>query len=1418
MRSGDLQKITVKVHGKEKGTGILYPAPNDKHVYLLTARHTVDGRDALGTDQKHNINDIKIFLFNKSSCKTDIEYDIPPIEIIRSKNFKKDIIIITLDKQKIKQILKILDYETKNHKELKQGNNIIFGGFPRAAGEDFDTDDTGTYKEIEMKDSFQFDTTKDYSNREKEEDDGVGATTHKYFVSGYSGAGVFFNDSNTLSLIGILTKYRESGKTCYAIPIQQFFELVDIDIMKRQSIAKNQIKLKSDLGSDIIFKRSVSKRESYSSYTDMFMNNIEDTTLLDVVKQEQYIVLLGDAGLGKSEELKMLTNALSQENELSFYVELKRKSNLDIGELSSNIGMFYLILDGLDEVDSLEIIKEEIDRYILHYPNAKIIISCRKSFFKLNTTLSKEFNPYYILPLSRDEINRYIESKLSPRLASNFRKQLSNQLDTYELLTIPFFLVRLVEYFKGNKTFPTVGELFKFLIDTALQSRLKSQTQNDENHQLRVKCVNNLTKMAFIMEVMGVNSLAHADYLEIIDTEIMKVLNPQSSLLTQNNEDWQFTHRNFQEYLAAQFLSKCTGLSEIQSVICFKENRNEINPAWQHVMAFLTNLLTGQLQKEWINWILEVAPFYLFQSEVGNLDKALKTEIIYQIFEKLELKETSIHWGYMPNFTRFIEKSADLDEIMKFILSKLAKFPECYFPILSYIDKSVLKDYWEDIYPLIEVKLESEYNDFCFTLLAKSAEFVSEENYTKWIDKYIENPEVEIRKSCYLLIRAKELQYKYMDFLIVRCLNEEGNGNTDPYDIVNCLEKSNQTGIISFFEVFMTRFQEIDNNGKHTINDIVRIMIKNAVNNTFIQVISPMQRELISNSLVKIVFSNSLCFDNQKEILSFFQQTQRLYVLINAIINKPTSYWHLNYYLNEQGIKYLVEEYQNKNITQELLLDLYNNVYGENASYFRKHYQELLGMPLPSLSRSEKGQNEYQFSQEKQKELTYQATFYKEAFIAQLSAIFEMGEMEVFGENLHKALSAKNFYNNTKFSTQIYWYIYRNCSTISKEELEKHVEKNWEKQLQPDLAYTYLKDKQGVVIQDAEKNILKAWCKNIYTEKFKAEYAIKVHENGEIRYYNHPLWFYYFVSYFNFIDYDKNVYKSFFEYMLWFHTDLIYGFLQKQLSPQEINELVVEQIKSLKWMNSSTFFFYIKSFIKNLPNTEGIDADIFKPYFGSENKEVKKDAISLFISLDGEENDIIDLLQHIEVEDIDVGLLILGSLENKGVWGRKPVKDFINKHFNNHNIDRHSKHLLVRYMFLINEPSIFNYFKQCIEMGDWELIDNTWSIIKEDSFVNMKLLTHLDNILSLYIAYIEKRNPEHLSNIFRMMLHYIAIHDQGHYYYEVKAAIDANINLEINGIKDERLKSFSDNLAYTYHRIKKYSIEEAIAFYEKYKK
>ena len=342
---------------------------------------------------------------------------------------------------------------------------------------------------------------------------------------------------------------------------------------------------------------------SVSDYIPRWVSLYEDTnqsSLLRLMEQEKRLSLRGavqkhkkilmlcDAGMGKSIELQNLAHELSNRFHTFLYL-LENYSGQDIQELLPESyrqlppNRIALLLDGYDELNSefAKTFRNKIKQYTQDAPAVNIVISSRSNFCgNESRNESRTFPGFYVYVLEKlDEadLRKYLKSAgidITLFWKCAYVKGVS------DLAFNPFYLLRLASIYAKDNDLPPKNQLMDRLI--AETFNVDDQKFSGELDERYVELFSSLESLAVAMQLMHRQSLDDRDEYQTLISTSGRELIKKSGLLKRESTGWKFSHNNFREYLAAKYLSRLP--KDYVTPIFY--NGTNIQPYWVNTLGY----------------------------------------------------------------------------------------------------------------------------------------------------------------------------------------------------------------------------------------------------------------------------------------------------------------------------------------------------------------------------------------------------------------------------------------------------------------------------------------------------------------------------------------------------------------------------------------------------------------------------------------------------------------------------------------------------------------------------------------------------------------------------------------------------------------------------------------------------------------
>lgn len=385
----------------------------------------------------------------------------------------------------------------------------------------------------------------------------------------------------------------------------------------------------------------------------LYFNREDKKTLLDICLEKKHVVLLGEAGCGKTVEVAYLAYQISSMdyNYYPVYISLNTYTNENICDLIPteynrlNMNEMFFIFDGFDEIEPqcLNIFARKLNVFAKENQDTLILVTSRNNFYKntldekISGTLSSFFE-YGICKLSTADIKNYLLSQKVD--INNFYREIKSK-NLNDLIIVPFYLIELVVLFKEYENLPTKTTVMDILIESRFRfdgGKYKTTIDMEDSEYELNKL---LQQLAFALQCTQKNYFTNKEYQSLFNDKQRMTLKYSGIWIKDAKNNWLFQHNNFREYLVAKYLYE-EPLETIINFITYPDNREEIKPSWINTLSYLVLIYSSD---ELLEWLKSTSPSIIVKFEPHRIDEITRQKVFIDIFELYKNKNMWISWN-----------------------------------------------------------------------------------------------------------------------------------------------------------------------------------------------------------------------------------------------------------------------------------------------------------------------------------------------------------------------------------------------------------------------------------------------------------------------------------------------------------------------------------------------------------------------------------------------------------------------------------------------------------------------------------------------------------------------------------------------------------------------------------------------------
>jgi len=389
--------------------------------------------------------------------------------------------------------------------------------------------------------------------------------------------------------------------------------------------------------------RKLFQKEKENSYQFHDSSN-KGVVLSELIHSESKILILGNPGIGKTTELKILARILWEDRtknrlvpvliNLKYFRTNDSFENFIQVENWQEVPQITFILDGLDEVADIQDLISALEVFINKHSKKsyRYVLSCRTNIYHKYLVELSDFKTFYLHSLT--------EYQAESILTNEFNIPYS-KIEKFPFLKgyfeSPFFINRFAQLIKKRDDDLTYLSLWQDYI----QFSLEADKNKFKKRELFIvsKITAALRKAAITLELMHKNTLNESELVQIFDDQVETAQQLSLFKLDSKNAQYSFTHKQTQEYLVASSLTNLN-IDEILETIKIPEVE-AVHPSFQNTLTFLLDLIEhNETFAKLIDWVKKNQIDILFSLDSNRLSPAVKEAIFTSYFKEVCIKQT----------------------------------------------------------------------------------------------------------------------------------------------------------------------------------------------------------------------------------------------------------------------------------------------------------------------------------------------------------------------------------------------------------------------------------------------------------------------------------------------------------------------------------------------------------------------------------------------------------------------------------------------------------------------------------------------------------------------------------------------------------------------------------------------------------
>lgn len=524
--------------------------------------------------------------------------------------------------------------------------------------------------------------------------------------------------------------------------------------------------------------------EGITRYIVPYENGTQDTfhfdfgdkqknKLIEICLSKKHIVVLGEAGAGKTYAMKQLIGDANSNGYTPIFISLKYfPENDSLNKLlDPDIAIpdgHIFILDGFDEItpEHIHDFEKKINARKRKLATVNIVVTSRYNFYKAYTPESNTlegFEIYTLLRISSKDREEYATQRGIDY--QSFAKELYNK-SLVDLSYNPFYFTQLIDIWDKDQSLPKRDSLMRVIIEKRIKDDIRKYSCHDLDEKTET-AHQSLMEAAFVLQCLHSSEISDADYQNLFLLDERVILKHIGLWGKNSNNHWGFEHNNFREFFAAEFL-QLMSFDKILTYITMPQDKSAIRVSWLNTLAFLILI---RKQDDLLTWIRESNPSFVVRFETDRISPPERVSAFITIVDSYAINGTWLQDDAIP--ISEIAAFGECGESCQYLINQLQK-PQTDRHLLNLL--RILKEF-VDLYGLrekalhallsiIESKDSSPYVIMETIKVMASHSFYGQEQVQHLVDLYGFSSDVDTLAALYRYLISSKYGGEYTSVFI----------------------------------------------------------------------------------------------------------------------------------------------------------------------------------------------------------------------------------------------------------------------------------------------------------------------------------------------------------------------------------------------------------------------------------------------------------------------------------------------------------------------------------------------------------------------------------------------------------------------------------------------------------------------------